>query len=158
MTAYNNRIVYLSDAQRQELFSNGSITVGGVTINYDPSDIYVTPQAVNLTIGTVTTLPAGSAATVTIRGTVDNPILDFGIPEGEKGEPGSADDLPTDETAMQLVEALYAAAGYTDGALNVIGSTFDHLPQDETAQEASRLMALENDRLETLYERVSANM
>lgn len=45
----------------------------------------VTP---NITIGEVTTLPAGSGATVTKRGTIESPIFDFGIPQGEKGADG----------------------------------------------------------------------
>lgn len=85
MPTYNKKIVYLSDAQRQELFANGSIVVGGETFTYDPTDIYVTPQGVNMSIGTVSTLPAGSNATAAIRGTVDNPILDLGIPCGTDG-------------------------------------------------------------------------
>ena len=39
----------------------------------------------NVQIGTVTTLEPSQEATVTIRGTKENPILDFGIPKGEKG-------------------------------------------------------------------------
>ena len=35
------------------------------------------------TIGNVTTLEPGQEATVTIRGTRENPILDFGIPKGD---------------------------------------------------------------------------
>ena len=42
----------------------------------------------NLTIGTVTTLEPGQEATVTIRGTKENPILDIAIPRGEKGKDG----------------------------------------------------------------------
>ena len=42
----------------------------------------------NFTIGTVTTLPSGSNATVTLTGTQENPILNIGIPKGEKGDPG----------------------------------------------------------------------
>ncbi|MBQ6630520.1 MAG: hypothetical protein IJH55_00100 [Romboutsia sp.] len=42
----------------------------------------------NISIGTVTTLEPGQNATVTRRGTDANPIFDFGIPKGEKGEPG----------------------------------------------------------------------
>ncbi len=45
----------------------------------------VTP---NITIGNVTTLEPNQQATVTKRGTDANPIFDFGIPKGEKGEPG----------------------------------------------------------------------
>jgi len=83
MTEYNKRIVYLSDAQRQELFTNGSITVDGKTITYDPTDIYATPNGPNMSIGTVSTLPAGSSATAAIRGTADSMILDLGIPKGD---------------------------------------------------------------------------
>ena len=92
MPTYNKKIVYLSDAQRQELFANGSIVVGGETFTYDPTDSYVTPQGVNMSIGTVSTLPAGSNATAAIRGTVDNPILDLGIP--------SAVDTPVSDVQL----------------------------------------------------------
>ena len=42
----------------------------------------VTP---NIQVGTTTTLEAGSQATVTQRGTAENPIFDFGIPRGADG-------------------------------------------------------------------------
>lgn len=45
----------------------------------------VTP---NITIGNVATLEPNQQATVTRRGTDANPIFDFGIPKGEKGEGG----------------------------------------------------------------------
>ena len=41
----SKQIVYLSQAQYQELITNGTITVDGVTVTYDENDIYVTPQA-----------------------------------------------------------------------------------------------------------------
>lgn len=47
----------------------------------------VTP---NLQVGTVTTLEAGQQATVIKRGTTENPIFDFGIPRGQKGENGAS--------------------------------------------------------------------
>lgn len=43
MSEYQRRIVYLSEAQKDELFANGSITVDGVTIDYSDSDVYATP-------------------------------------------------------------------------------------------------------------------
>jgi hypothetical protein len=39
-------------------------------------------------VGTTTTLAAGSAATVGNSGTTTNAIFDFGIPKGDKGDPG----------------------------------------------------------------------
>lgn len=44
----------------------------------------------NFLIGTVSTLPAGSPATVTISGTAPNLTIDFGLPEGADGTDGAA--------------------------------------------------------------------
>lgn len=53
-------------------------------------------QAATITIGTTTTLPAGSNATVTNTGTSSNAVLNFGIPQGAQGTPGSGGGgLPT---------------------------------------------------------------
>ena len=50
MPNYQKRIVYLSDAQYQQLILNGSITVDGVTITYSDSDVYVTPMSAGVTM------------------------------------------------------------------------------------------------------------
>lgn len=42
--------------------------------------------SITITIGTTTTLPAGSNATVTNTGTATDPIFNFGIPKGDPGE------------------------------------------------------------------------
>ena len=42
----------------------------------------------DLTIGTVSTLPAGSDATATITGTPEEPVLNLGLPQGAQGDPG----------------------------------------------------------------------
>lgn len=47
----------------------------------------------NLSIGTVSTLAAGSSATATITGTAENPTLNLGIPAGADGQDG-ADGAP----------------------------------------------------------------
>lgn len=44
MPNYQKRIVYLSDEQREQLFTNGTITVNGQTVTYSDNDMYVTPQ------------------------------------------------------------------------------------------------------------------
>lgn len=43
-------------------------------------------SAYNLTIGTITTLAAGSAATAAIRGALPNQVLDLGLPRGASGD------------------------------------------------------------------------
>lgn len=44
---------------------------------------------VSLTVGSTTTLPAGSSATVTNTGTATDPVLNFGIPQGAAGQNGT---------------------------------------------------------------------
>ena len=85
MPNFSKRIVYLTEAQRKELFLNETITVDGVTINYDENDIYVTPQEMNMSIGTVTTLPSSGSAAATITGDPEDMTLDLSIPRGESG-------------------------------------------------------------------------
>jgi hypothetical protein len=48
-----------------------------------------TGSAATVTLGTVTTLAAGSPATVTNTGTPQAAVLNFGIPQGPAGAPGS---------------------------------------------------------------------
>lgn len=38
------KVVYLTEAQKNTLFSAGTITVDGVTVTYSANDLYVTPQ------------------------------------------------------------------------------------------------------------------
>ena len=47
-----------------------------------------TGQSANISVGTVTTLPAGSNATVVNSGSSLDAVLDFGIPQGVKGDTG----------------------------------------------------------------------
>lgn len=54
----------------------------------------ITPE---FSIGEVETLPAGSEATASITGTKENPVLNLGIPKGEKGADGAGGsaDIPS---------------------------------------------------------------
>lgn len=56
---------------------------------------------VSLSIGSTTTLPAGSDATVTNTGTATDPVLNFGIPQGEAGQTGAG--VPTGGTTGQVL-------------------------------------------------------
>ena len=51
----------------------------------DPGQTGATP---NIQIGTVQTLEPGQQATASVTGTAENPVLNLGIPKGEKGDPG----------------------------------------------------------------------
>ena len=54
-------------------------------------DTGITP---NLTVGTIETLPAEGYASVNIKGTAENPVLDFKIPRGYKGDKGDTGAMP----------------------------------------------------------------
>ena len=65
----------------------------------------------NIQIGTVETLEPTEEATVTRTGTDEEPLLNFGIPKGEKGEPGEV----TEDTLDNVVPKQTA----TDSIINV---------------------------------------
>lgn len=58
-------------------------------------------DAATISVGTVTTLPAGSNATVTNAGTAREAIFNFGIPRGEDGKDGGVDLTPYRTAADQ---------------------------------------------------------
>ena len=72
----------------------------------------VTPD---FSIGTVTTLEPTESASVTLTGTEEEPVLNFGIPKGAKGEQGdvSLSDL---EKIMVTDTASGAIASFPDGS------------------------------------------
>ena len=72
----------------------------------------VTPD---FSIGTVTTLEPNESASVTLTGTEEEPVLNFGIPKGAKGEQGevSLSDL---EKIMVTDTASGAIASFPDGS------------------------------------------
>ena len=61
--------------------------------------------SITITVGTTTTLPAGSSATVTNTGTSTDPIFNFGIPKGDKGDKGDPGAPGTDENAVHWSES-----------------------------------------------------
>ena len=69
----------------------------------------------DISIGTVTTLPAGSSATVVNSGTAQDAVLDFGIPRGQDGLIASivaGTNITVDDTdpANPIVSAVSSAA------------------------------------------------
>ena len=106
-----------------------------------------TPQ---LTIGTVSTLSAGSNATATITGTTEKPVLNLGIPkgaDGADGEGGSVADLPDnlvylneEEESVQLlgivdlvypVGSIYMSVNDASPAV-LFGGTWEQIGQGRT--------------------------
>lgn len=58
----------------------------------------------DLTIGTVSTLPAGSDATATITGTPEEPVLNLGLPQGAKGEAGEVSQAEFDALKQYVLD------------------------------------------------------
>lgn len=55
----------------------------------------------NIQIGTVQTLEPGQQATASMTGTPENPLLNLGIPKGEKGDPGEDAESGSPATPRQ---------------------------------------------------------
>ena len=58
------------------------------------SPLYVPGPAASVLVGTTTTLPPGSPATVENVGTTSDAVFNFGIPKGEKGDTKTPSDTP----------------------------------------------------------------
>lgn len=71
----------------------------------------------NLTIGTVSTLPAGSLATATLTGTAENPVLNLGLPKGVDGDgaDGTVQSVNGQTGAVQLTAADVGAVASVNG-------------------------------------------
>lgn len=88
-------------------------------------------DAATIEVGTVTTLPAGSLATVTNSGTTSEAVFDFGIPKGADGADGDDGNKwyrGTGISGKSASPTIYSGSGVT---LAVIGDMF--LNPDEGA-------------------------
>lgn len=84
------------EAKVEQIGNEAKITVtdyNGSTSAVVKSKDGVTP---NLTIGTVETLASGSEATASITGTVENPVLNLGIPKGADGNGSGTSESTVD--------------------------------------------------------------
>ena len=57
------KIVYLTETQKAELFSQGTVTSNGTTITYNANDLYITPDTAP-TLPTVTSSDNGKVLRV----------------------------------------------------------------------------------------------
>ena len=91
-----------------------------------------TGQSANISVGTVTTLSAGSEATVVNSGTSMDAVLDFGIPQGAKGDTGPQG--PQGETGATGATGPQGPKGDTGdtGPQGPQGETGPQGPQGET--------------------------
>lgn len=112
-------------------FTNAEVTddsVNDVTIVDCKGEKGDKGDAATITIGTTTTLPAGSSATVTNTGTSSAAVFNFGIPKGADGT-GAGDMLKADYDPNAVVESAggipdyVASQAYTlpIAASNVLG-------------------------------------
>lgn len=83
-----NQITFSDGQTFQDKLNNGELR-GSQGIQGEQGQKGVDGITPSISIGNVNTLEPGQNATVTRRGTDANPIFDFGIPKGEKGDVGS---------------------------------------------------------------------
>lgn len=91
-------------------------------------------QSATITVGTVTTLDAGSNATVENVGTQTNAIFNFGIPKGKAGENAVDSITSTSINSIQVVDSLPETE--TEGVLYLV---------KESSEEVSAVSLIEED-------------
>lgn len=82
------------------------VSLGNLLYIRETTDANAKGTAVTCRIGNVTTLPAGSQATVSNVGTLNDVILDFGIPQGPAGPQGDATKAYVDKAIADAIAKL----------------------------------------------------
>lgn len=91
--------------------------------------------SITVSVGTTSTLPAGSSATVTNSGTSTDPILNFGIPQGAKGDPG---EVPITKYTQTL------SAGSTSVTFTNVSTTANSIIEVATDKAGLEYNAITN--------------
>lgn len=92
----------------------------------------------NFSIGTVTTLNAGSSATATITGTAENPVLNLGIPKGKDGTNGTGGG-GTGTDGVGIASVVQTTTSTADDGNNIITVTLtDGTSSTFTVQNGSK--------------------
>ena len=84
----------------------GFVSLGNLLYIRDATEDAATGTAVTCRVGTVSTLPAGSQATVTNSGTLNDIVLNFGIPQGAAGPQGDATKAYVDKAIADAIAKL----------------------------------------------------
>lgn len=119
-------------------------------------------DAATITIGTTTTLPAGSSATVTNTGTSSAAVFNFGIPKGADGT-GAGDMLKADYDPNSVVESAggipdyVASQAYTlpTAASNVLGGI---KVGTNLSIDASGVLSATDTNTDTLHDLTDVNI
>ena len=77
-----NRVVYLSEAQKNTLFTTGTVTSGQTTITYDANDLYITPPEYD-------SVPTANSSHLISSGAVYNAINGLGTGSVSSITPGN---------------------------------------------------------------------
>ena len=113
---YHDGVLSLSIPQGQK-GDKGDKGDKGNTGNTGPTGL--TPA---LSIGTVSTLEPDQDASVTITGTTDAPVLNFGIPQGVKGDTGEVTQAELDAVADDVSDLKGASQALEQNKANIDGS------------------------------------
>ena len=112
------------------IVDNNAIATEPYTLNFDVEQGGETilnvsvESAVTVEVGTTSTLPAGSGATVTNIGTANHLVLDFGIPQGIQGEQGEQGEAGQDGSDATINGVNTLTVNATNGiTLTQSGST-----------------------------------
>lgn len=94
--------------------------------------------SITVSVGTTTTLPAGSSATVTNSGTGTDPIFNFGIPKGDKGDTGDVPITVYEQTLTAgSTSVTFTNVTTTSDSLVYVGTSVAGLEYDDITQSGT---------------------
>lgn len=158
-----NKLIFLSNGTRLFEIDLSSLVQVGAEGPMGPQgpkgNDGITP---NIQIGEVTTLPSSQKATVARRGTDDNPIFDFGIPQGPQGNDGRDGRDGTNGRDGETVSVTIGSKKYTHVNGNITlpeYPSFDNTAESITIRDSSNLFTATNveDALLELREELGNN-
>lgn len=134
---------------------------GAVTLNFgipkgekgNPGNPGADGTTPDFRIGTVTTLPPESPAEATITGTKEAPVLNLGIPQGEKGDPGGGSgtsDYTELENKPQINgHTLSGNQSAADLELGTYSKPASGIPKTDLASDVQASLGKANTALQT---------
>lgn len=109
---------------------NTFVSLGNLLYIRDSAASEPAGTAVTCRVGTVSTLPAGAQATVTNSGTLNDVVLDFGIPAGADGTGSSSTLPPATASTLGGVKIGSGISVTDDGTISAAGQVTDYASTD----------------------------